>query len=69
MVFNAGELSLIEYGIQSILASVRTQFTNPHLISVRVNERTFHKSGAGEIKRLVYLIDMKTILISRLRRL
>ena len=32
MVFNAGELSLIEYGSNEILATVRTEFMNPHLI-------------------------------------
>ena len=32
MVFNAGELSLIEYGINEILGTVRTEFMNPHLI-------------------------------------
>ena len=31
MVFNAGELSLIEYGINEILGTVRTEFMNPHL--------------------------------------
>lgn len=32
MVFNAGELSLVEYGVNKILGTVRTEFTNPHLI-------------------------------------
>ena len=32
MVFNAGELSLIEYGQNEVLATVRTEFMNPHLI-------------------------------------
>ena len=32
MVFNAGELSLIEYGQNEVLATVRTEFINPHLI-------------------------------------
>ena len=32
MVFNAGELSLIEYGSNEVLATVRTEFMNPHLI-------------------------------------
>lgn len=39
LVFNAGELSLIEYGENFILGSVRSEFVNPHLISVRLNER------------------------------
>lgn len=34
-----GELSLVEYGDNFILRSVRTEFVNPHTISVRLNER------------------------------
>lgn len=36
---NIGELSLVEYGDNFILRSVRTEFVNPHTISVRLNER------------------------------
>lgn len=32
MVFNAGELTLVEYGKNDILGTVRTEFMNPHLI-------------------------------------
>ncbi|XP_026514869.1 intraflagellar transport protein 172 homolog [Terrapene carolina triunguis] len=32
MIFNAGELTLVEYGSNEILGSVRTEFMNPHLI-------------------------------------
>ena len=32
MVFNAGELSIIEYGLSDILGSVRTENMNPHQI-------------------------------------
>ena len=32
MVFNAGELTLVEYGVNDILGSVRTEFMSPHLI-------------------------------------
>lgn len=39
LIFNAGELSLVEYGDSYILGSVRTEFVNPHVISVRLNER------------------------------
>lgn len=38
-IFNAGELTLVEYGENNILGSVRTEFVNPHVISVRINER------------------------------
>ncbi|XP_076128236.1 intraflagellar transport protein 172 homolog [Alosa pseudoharengus] len=61
MIFNAGELSLVEYGSQDILGSVRTEFMNPHLISVRLNERK--QRGVEDNKKLAYLIDIKTIAI------
>lgn len=32
MIFSGGELTLVEYGAQDALASVRTEFMNPHLI-------------------------------------
>ncbi|KAK2092137.1 hypothetical protein P7K49_028665 [Saguinus oedipus] len=33
MIFNAGELTLVEYGNNDTFGSVRTEFMNPHLIS------------------------------------
>ncbi|XP_022255684.1 intraflagellar transport protein 172 homolog [Limulus polyphemus] len=59
IIFNAGELTLVEYGNNEILGSVRTEFINPHLLSVRINERK--QRGVGENKKLAYLIDLKTI--------
>ncbi|OPJ79338.1 hypothetical protein AV530_004738 [Patagioenas fasciata monilis] len=59
MIFNAGELTLVEYGSNDILGSVRTEFMSPHLVSVRINER--QQKGMEENKRLAYLIDIKTI--------
>ncbi|XP_064196298.1 intraflagellar transport protein 172 homolog [Anguilla rostrata] len=61
MIFNAGELTLVEYGNNEILGSVRTEFMNPHLISVRLNERK--QRGVEDNKKLAYLIDIKTIAI------
>ncbi|XP_039981994.1 intraflagellar transport protein 172 homolog [Xiphias gladius] len=61
MIFNAGELSLVEYSNNEILGSVRTEFMNPHLISVRLNERK--QRGVEDNKKLAYLIDIKTIAI------
>ncbi|XP_031636976.1 intraflagellar transport protein 172 homolog isoform X2 [Contarinia nasturtii] len=59
LIFNAGELSLVEYGDNFILRSVRTEFVNPHTISVRLNERGNTKDN----KKLAYLLDMKTICV------
>ncbi|EDV25844.1 uncharacterized protein TRIADDRAFT_24195 [Trichoplax adhaerens] len=61
MIFNAGELSLVEYGENEILGMVRTEFMNPHLISVRINERKLR--NINDNKKLAYLIDLKTISI------
>lgn len=58
-MFNAGELTLIEYGDNDVLCSVRTEFANPHLISVRLNER----NQSMQNKKLCYLIDLKTICV------
>ncbi len=65
MIFNAGELSLVEYGQNEILGSVRTEFMNPHLISVRLNERK--QRGVEDNKKMAYLIDIKTIAIRKLQ--
>ena len=59
MIFNAGELSLVEYGKNEIIGSVRTEFMNPHLISVRINDRV--QRGVEDNKKLAYLLDLKTI--------
>ncbi|KAJ9575458.1 hypothetical protein L9F63_007663, partial [Diploptera punctata] len=61
LIFNAGELSLVEYGENDILGSVRTEFMNPHQISVRLNER--RQNLAEDNKKLAYLLDLKTICI------
>ena len=39
LVSYGGEISIIEYGTTDILASVRTENTSSHLLSVRINER------------------------------
>ncbi|RUS80517.1 hypothetical protein EGW08_011738 [Elysia chlorotica] len=61
MIFNAGELALIEYGANEVLGCVRTEFMNPHLISVRLNERK--QKGVTDNKKMAYLIDLKTVAI------
>jgi intraflagellar transport protein 172 len=32
MIFNAGELSIVEYGTNEILGNIRTEYMNPHLL-------------------------------------
>ena len=62
MIFNAGELTLVEYGINDILGSVRTEFMNPHLLSVRINKRK--QKDVERNKKLAYLVDLHTVCIS-----
>lgn len=59
LIFNAGELTLVEYGEDYILGSVRTEFVNPHVISVRLNERGNSRNN----KKLAYLLDLKTVCV------
>ncbi|DBA03525.1 TPA: hypothetical protein N0F65_011426 [Lagenidium giganteum] len=79
IVYQAGELSLIEYGQNEILGSVRTEHLNTHLLSVRINERpniqdiiNQREGGAGtpetlsENKKIAYLLDLQTITIKDL---
>ncbi|KAL5017204.1 hypothetical protein ScPMuIL_006793 [Solemya velum] len=59
MIFNAGELALVEYGVNEILGCVRTEFMNPHLLSVRLNERK--QKETEDCKKIAFLLDLKTI--------
>ncbi|XP_071451009.1 intraflagellar transport protein 172 homolog [Hetaerina americana] len=61
MVFIGGEMSIIEYGENGVLASFRMEFMNPHVISIRINERQV--AGVEDYKKLAYLVDLKTICI------
>ena len=62
MVFNVGELSLIEYGRNEILGSCRTEYMAPHLLSVRVNDSPDLDDEKRQ-KIIAYLVDRQTICI------
>jgi len=66
MIFNSGELTLIEYGRNEILGSCRTEHMSPHLISVRLNEARDPKRPDQEVKKVAYLIDLQTVRITDL---
>ncbi|KUF97591.1 L-amino-acid oxidase [Phytophthora nicotianae] len=74
IVYQAGELSLIEYGQNELLGSVRTEHLNTHLLSVRINERPpppmpqdgGDSSPPQENKKIAYLLDLQTICITDL---
>mmetsp|Transcript_11730 Transcript_11730/g.22317 ORF Transcript_11730/g.22317 Transcript_11730/m.22317 type:complete len:1744 (-) Transcript_11730:31-5262(-) len=59
MVFNAGELSLVEYGNNTILGSLRTEYMSPHLISLRLNEARNKNEAA--VKKIAYLLDSQAV--------
>eukprot|EP00038_Savillea_parva_P019439 m.27515 g.27515 ORF g.27515 m.27515 type:complete len:1369 (+) comp4420_c1_seq1:587-4693(+) len=64
MIFNAGELSLVEYGVDDVLGSIRTEHVNPAQLSVRINDRVRKRDGdAVDSKRIAYLIDLHTVAI------
>ena len=76
IVSKAGELSLIEYGSNEVLGSVRTEHISGHLLSVRINERpprsqpddpgTPRVDDVGENKKIAYLLDLQTVMIKDL---
>lgn len=71
MAFNAGELTIVEYGRNSTLGTCRTEHVNTHLISIRINERKskissdelmmMGDSASTENKKLAYLLDHQTL--------
>lgn len=75
LVFREGDISIIEYGINDVIGSFRTQFVSPHLISVRILYRVPHYSQYNHmidpmanpdvegIKRIAYLTDSHTICV------
>ena len=63
MVYNAGELSLVEYGQHSILATCRTEHMSPYLISVQISPA---RGTVAEKKRMAYLVDKQSVKITDL---
>lgn len=58
MVYNAGELSLVEYGRNEVLGSCRTEHMSRFLVSLRLCGGG--SSGVSESRRLAFLIDLQT---------
>jgi intraflagellar transport protein 172 len=70
ILFQAGELSLVEYGRNELLGSVRTEHISGHLLSVRINERMASRANGEEQglenKKIAYLLDLQTIIVKDL---
>lgn len=59
MVFNAGELSLVEYGENDVLGSLRTEYMSPHLISLRLGDA--RNTDERRVKKIAYLLDNQAV--------
>lgn len=67
IVYYAGEVSIVEYGVNEILGSVRTSHTNSHVLSLRLNERpqrpSAHEDAPEDSKKVAFLLDAQTACI------
>ena len=77
VIYFAGEISIVEYGVNEILGSIRTSHINSYVLSLRINERpTFKKEEEqkqrgwndepDENKKVAYLLDSHTVCIKDL---
>ena len=64
LLYNAGEVSLIEYGQNEILGTCRTEHMSPYLISVRINPP---RGNLAEEKKMAYLVDKQTAKVTDLQ--
>ncbi|CDW58516.1 Intraflagellar transport 172 homolog [Trichuris trichiura] len=62
LIFNAGELTVVEYGCNEPLICLKMNTMNPHVISVRINERLGIQ--VGQIKFMAYAVDPKLIALN-----
>ena len=68
MVFNAGELSIVEYGLNEVIGTCRTENMGPNMISARLNYSKQEQEGAQQATKVIaYLLDSLTICIQDLR--
>ena len=68
MVFNAGELSIVEYGVNEVIGTCRTENVHPKMISARLNYADQELRGGKPTKVIAYLMDMMTICINDLSK-
>ena len=69
MIYFAGELTVVEYGVDDIVGTVRTAFVSSHVLSLRINEKAFHSqkdTSNSENKKIAYLLDSHTIVVKDL---
>lgn len=73
IIYFAGEVSLVEYGVNEVLGSVRTSYTSSHVLSLRINERpskALDSEGQPiqqeDNKKVAFLLDAQTICVKDL---
>jgi intraflagellar transport protein 172 len=67
MVFNAGELTIVEYGVNEAIGTCRTENMGPNMISARLNYSDQELRNGNPTKIIAYLLDNLTICILDLR--
>jgi len=67
MVFNAGELFIVEYGVNEVIGTCRTENIHPNMISARLNYAEQELRGGQPTKIIAYLLDSLTLCIQDLR--
>jgi intraflagellar transport protein 172 len=65
MIFNAGELSIVEYGVNELIGTCRTENIHPNLISARLS---YSQASETATKVIAYLLDVMTISIQDLEK-
>lgn len=63
MIYQHGELLLVEYGRNEVLGMCRTEHMSPYLLSVVVLDK---RGIAAESKKIAYLMDLQTVRIQDL---
>jgi intraflagellar transport protein 172 len=74
IIYFAGEVSIVEYGVDEALGSIRTSHTNSHVLSLRINERPpraaegepMHGDAPPDNKKVAFLLDAQTICVKDL---
>jgi len=67
MVFNAGELSIVEYGNNDLVGTCRTDNVHPNMISARLKEADPNNPSSEVTKVIAYMLDTHTLSIQDLR--
>eukprot|EP00056_Hartaetosiga_gracilis_P018831 m.12051 g.12051 ORF g.12051 m.12051 type:complete len:1743 (+) comp7113_c0_seq1:45-5273(+) len=61
LIFSAGELSVVEYGVDEILGSIRTEHMSPHVLSLCVGGRA--SFNTEDNKLIAFLVDARTLCV------